>query len=73
MDTSAKRWLTTAELAHLLEVSEATIRRWARQKKLPHFLSPGGHYRFDVDEIDRFVENRRVNCDEVLVHRRIGV
>ena len=70
MDADAKRWLTTTELAHLLEVSEATIRRWARQKRLPHFRSPGGHYRFDVDEIDQFVENRRVKCDEVLAHRR---
>jgi excisionase family DNA binding protein len=70
MDTGTKRWLTTTELAHLLEVSEATVRRWARQKRLPHFRSPGGHYRFDVDEIYRFVENRRVTCDELLAHRR---
>jgi excisionase family DNA binding protein len=54
------QWLTTADLARMFEMSEATIRRWARQHKLPHLLSPGGQYRFDADEIRYLIEQRRI-------------
>lgn len=66
MENRSRRWMTTSEVAQLLEMSESTVRRWARQKKLPHFLSPGGHYRFDEDEVRRFVEARRVRVSEVM-------
>ena len=55
-----RRWLTTADVAKMLEMSDATIRRWARQRRLPHLLSPGGQYRFDADEIHHLIEQRRV-------------
>lgn len=63
MDDPNRQWLTTADLARMLEMSEATIRRWARQHKLPHFLSPGGQYRFDAQEIQRLIEQRRIRYD----------
>ena len=66
MEKRSHRWITTVEVAQLLEVSESTVRRWARQKKLPHFLSPGGQYRFDEDEVRKFVEARRVRVSEVM-------
>ena len=56
-------WLTTADVAPLFEMSEATIRRRARQHNLPHMLSPGGQYRFDADEIRHLIEVRRVRLD----------
>lgn len=66
MENRSRRWMTTSEVAQLLEMSESTVRRWARQKKLPHFLSPGGQYRFDEDEVRKFVEARRVRVSEVI-------
>jgi excisionase family DNA binding protein len=62
LDTE-RQWLTTADLAHMFDMSEATIRRWARQRRLPHFLSPGGQYRFDAAEIQILVEQRSVRYD----------
>jgi excisionase family DNA binding protein len=64
-----RQWLTTADLAQMLEMSESTIRRWARQRKLPHFLSPGGQYRFDADEIQSLIEQRRVRYSRQMAGR----
>jgi excisionase family DNA binding protein len=63
MNEMDRQWLTTADLAQLFEMSEATIRRWARQRRLPHLLSPGGQYRFDAEEIHHLIEQRRIRYD----------
>ncbi len=69
MNDVGHRWLTTAEVAKMLEMSNATIRRWARQRRLPHLLSPGGQYRFDADEIRHLIEQRRVRPSRRMVAR----
>ena len=61
MNNIDRQWLTTADLARIFEMSEATIRRWARQRRLPYLVSPGGQYRFDAHEIQRLIEQRRVS------------
>ena len=47
-------------------VSNSTVRRWIAGGELPAFRLPGGHYRIDRDNFDRFLgkysipaENRR--------------
>jgi excisionase family DNA binding protein len=42
---------TSQELAKALGVSSSTIRYQARRGRLPHDVTPGGHRRFDVDEV----------------------
>jgi excisionase family DNA binding protein len=42
--------LTTAELAIHLRVSEVTIQRYCRQKKIP-FFHIGNEYRFNLGEV----------------------
>ncbi|MGH2757198.1 MAG: helix-turn-helix domain-containing protein [Actinomycetota bacterium] len=44
-------YIRTAEAAKLLRVSPKTISRWAKQGKLPHVVTLGGHRRFPASAI----------------------
>ena len=44
------RTATTEELARALHVGPATVRKYARQRRVPFDTTPGGHRRFDIDE-----------------------
>jgi excisionase family DNA binding protein len=48
--------LTAAQAAARLHVSPKTISRWAKQGRLEHTRTLGGHRRFDPDDIDRLAE-----------------
>jgi excisionase family DNA binding protein len=39
-------YIRTAEVARLLSVSTKTVSRWAKQGRLPHVVTLGGHRRF---------------------------
>lgn len=45
------RNLSTRELAAQLRVSEQTIRYHARRGAFPYDRTPGGHRRYDIDEV----------------------
>lgn len=44
------RTATTGEVARALRVGPATVRKYARQHRVPFDTTPGGHRRFDIDE-----------------------
>lgn len=44
--------LTASEVGHLLNVSAETVRRWARENRLPSVVLPSGGIRFRRAEID---------------------
>jgi excisionase family DNA binding protein len=44
-------YLKTAEVADMLHVSPKTVTRWAKDGKLPHSRTLGGHRRFPAEEI----------------------
>src|SRR5438105_911880 len=44
-------YLTTAEVAEILKVSPKTVTRWAREGKLPHSRTLGGHRRYPGEAI----------------------
>jgi excisionase family DNA binding protein len=46
-------YLRVAEAASLLHVSPKTVSRWAKEGKLPHIVTLGGHRRFPRAEIER--------------------
>ena len=47
------RWLTAAQVARQLQVSPKTVTRWARQGRLAHRRTLGGHRRYDPERIDQ--------------------
>jgi excisionase family DNA binding protein len=53
-------WLSLKDAAARLRVHTATLRRWADDGDIPHMLTPGGHRRFAVSDLDRFADARRV-------------
>jgi excisionase family DNA binding protein len=50
-DVQSDVYIRTAEAAKLLRVSPKTISRWAKQGKLPHVVTLGGHRRFPASAI----------------------
>jgi excisionase family DNA binding protein len=55
-----ENFLTTRQLAHLWQVSEATIKRWADAGHLQSNRTLGGHRRFALAEVARFQNERGV-------------
>lgn len=55
----AQEWLTLKEAAERLNIHPTTLRRWADSGEIPVMLTPGGHRRFAVSDLDGFAEERR--------------
>ncbi len=53
---AAPKYLKTAEVAELLHVSPKTVTRWAKDGKLPHSRTLGGHRRFPGEAITKLAE-----------------
>ena len=51
----ARAWLRAAEAAALLHVSPKTISRWAKDGRLAHRRTLGGHRRYDPQQIEALV------------------
>jgi excisionase family DNA binding protein len=51
-------WLTIGQAAARLGVHPTTLRRWADDGDIPIMITPGGHRRFSVSDIDRFQGER---------------
>lgn len=52
-------WLPLKQAAERLGVHATTLRRWADDGELPTLLTPGGHRRFAIADIDRFADQHR--------------
>jgi len=53
------RTATTAEVAAALGLRPATVQGYARNGRIPFDTTPGGHRRFDVDEVRAVLDLRR--------------
>ncbi len=49
-------YLRAAEAAAYLNVSPKTVSRWAKEGKVPHIVTLGGHRRFPRREIERLAK-----------------
>lgn len=56
-----KKFLKTNEAARYLGVSRSSLTNWVKQGTLGGGATPGGHYRFTVDELNSFAEKRGLN------------
>lgn len=52
-------WLGLTEAAQKLGVTPVTLRRWADQGAVSHMITPGGHRRFAVADVEQFTEERK--------------
>ena len=55
----------TAEAAKMLRVSPKTVSRWAKQGRLPHVVTLGGHRRFPQAAIQRLATQLADKLDVV--------
>ena len=53
----APKYLKTAEVADILHVSPKTVTRWAKDGKLPHSRTLGGHRRFPSEAIRKLADD----------------
>lgn len=44
--------LTSSDVAVLFGVTAETVKNWADGGRLPHFKTPGGHYRFRREDVE---------------------
>jgi excisionase family DNA binding protein len=50
-------YLTINETAELLQVSEQTVRKYAKWGEIPPPLKIGGSLRWDADELQTYIRN----------------
>lgn len=48
---ASDEYITTGDVAKILRVSPKTVARWAKEGKLPHLVTLGGHRRFPAAAI----------------------
>ena len=57
MSESVDRYLKTTEVAEILHVSTKTVTRWAKDGKLPHSRTLGGHRRYPAAAIQKLAHD----------------
>ncbi len=71
-------WLSLAEAAKQFNVHPTTLRRWANNGQIPYILTPGGHRRFALSDIEAFFQRQQrgrqslpqIWADKALTHTR---
>jgi len=54
-----KLWVTSGEVARALNMTDAAIRRWAREGLLEAIKTPGGQYRFRREALSDLTKARQ--------------
>ncbi len=57
--SDSETWLTLSDAAARLNVHATTLRRWADNGDIPVMLTPGGHRRFALRDVEQFAQQRR--------------
>jgi excisionase family DNA binding protein len=58
--------LSTRQVATLLGVGEATVKRWADAGEIDCFRTPGGHRKFRLRDVTAFVQKRQYQAPGIL-------
>lgn len=56
-----KDWMTSGEVARVLDMTDAAIRRWAREGLVEAMKTPGGQYRIRREALARLLEVKHPN------------
>lgn len=82
-NAEVKEWLSLRRAADRLGVHPTTLRRWADDGEVPVMVTPGGHRRFAVSDVDGFAEERlrlrvvagleQIWADQALSQTREGI
>lgn len=56
--------LTSTDVAAMFHVTTETVITWADTGKLPHFRTPGGHYRFHRVDVEKLVRPVRPDSED---------
>ena len=59
-DRPEKSWVTSGEVARELNMTDAAIRRWAREGLLEAIKTPGGQYRFRREAVSNLMKGRQM-------------
>lgn len=59
MQKSEPVWLNLTDAARKLGVHATTLRRWADEGAIPVMLTPGGHRRFALTDLEEFLRTQR--------------
>jgi excisionase family DNA binding protein len=43
--------LSSGEVARMYGVNSKTVTRWAKEGRIKHFVTPGGHFRFHREDV----------------------
>ncbi len=62
------RWLTLGEAAEILGVDVTTLRGWADAGNVRFFRTPGGHRRFDREDLERLLQSSEARPARPSVH-----
>lgn len=57
--TDNEQWLSLTQAADRLGIHNTTLRRWADNGEFPFMRTPGGHRRFALSDIERFINENR--------------
>jgi DNA binding domain, excisionase family len=63
MIPASKHYISPAELAAILSISKLTIYGWTERREVP-FYKIGRLVRFDLDEIQAWLKDRKVSPHE---------
>lgn len=58
VETTQRQWLTLKDASDFLGVHFTTLRSWADNGEIQVFRTPGGHRRFSVADLRRFLDER---------------
>jgi len=56
-----KEWMTSGEVARAFDMTDAAIRRWAREGLVEAIKTPGGQYRFRRAALAQLLEVKHPN------------
>ena len=65
-----KEWMTSGEVARAFDMTDAAIRRWAREGLVEAIKTPGGQYRFRRESLARLLQVKHPNGLQPAVERK---